>query len=944
MTMMRTTTRGWIVAAVAVLSVGLLPAQDAKTTLAKARVVEEAEHDLPAAAALYAKVIAEAGVPREVADEARLRLARVRQAMGDFAGAREALAAVVKGGGAAARAAEGLLAELQDPQRSDRAVELEILKLMAGLRGAIGRELVEQREQLVWFGDRAVPLLVEAVGTESDYGLVTTLAGALLRIGGAKVDAWIEQATRYEDPLRRRAVVRAAVHGAADAQKSAMAAFLGDPAAGVRLEAVESGIVQRLDQAVAMVRDEDRRVREATVEWLGGNWAAQMPRDQPQAVLVELVAVLDAREAGGGRAGEALGEIVEFAARLSDPHARLAVALATLQAKNHRWDQHSGYSRLRPSLRTPDSANLLRPELVAAARAVTARPLAEPFADFRESLFRSAFNALVRSWNRDALEAVYDLVGLGFPPDGDWFVQHLRPADWVGLFERLRTFAQVEENSHDYLQEILHDAVGIELPAPAFEPLRAWFEHQAGTGDTLGLSLHRALVRLGKFGTTESAQWAVRMLTSGLAELPPFAQNEQSLHMHRNGLFQGLITNRTPANVEALRELAVAEDEELGVLRNEALAWLAIWHDVESAPLFAKAYALGLQESSLLLPWGSQQRNNLSARGLGWLQPKVADLVNVQAWSDEETARAMAPALQLGLIEPWKDASSLVDGAQPDSRVFAAATHSWSRCPDEELREWYFKVLAMRPTEAVPDGVRGLVIAALQDASEGIRREALRRLEAGGRLPPLEWGEDVEQAVIGCLDIDSLRGNALGVLGEAGNPGLVPLITEHLDAESRYSRQAAVDALFDLVPDRALELTLDALGAPALRSKMIEVAKRTLDRRFVPLLIAALRDEHESTRKSAKEALDAIEFYVSQEQRWQRLLSDAGLESTNAAEALLKQAREAKDEQIRLTAIRSLGTLAVPETLPFLIQLMQDPDPDIAEAATTAVARINRDG
>ena len=69
---------------------------------------------------------------------------------------------------------------------------------------------------------------------------------------------------------------------------------------------------------------------------------------------------------------------------------------------------------------------------------------------------------------------------------------------------------------------------------------------------------------------------------------------------------------------------------------------------------------------------------------------------------------------------------------------------------------------------------------------------------------------------------------------------------------------------------------------------------------------------------------------------WKRIMDGTGLESSNAAEALVKQVRESKDKDVRLTAIESLGTLAVPETLPILIQLMTDLDPEISKAAKAA--------
>ena len=60
-----------------------------------------------------------------------------------------------------------------------------------------------------------------------------------------------------------------------------------------------------------------------------------------------------------------------------------------------------------------------------------------------------------------------------------------------------------------------------------------------------------------------------------------------------------------------------------------------------------------------------------------------------------------------------------------------------------------------------------------------------------------------------------------------------------------------------------------------------------------------------------------------------------------AAEALVKQAKEGATKPIRLAAIQSLGTLAKPETLPILIELMQADDSELAAAAAAAVNKIN---
>ncbi len=94
-------------------------------------------------------------------------------------------------------------------------------------------------------------------------------------------------------------------------------------------------------------------------------------------------------------------------------------------------------------------------------------------------------------------------------------------------------------------------------------------------------------------------------------------------------------------------------------------------------------------------------------------------------------------------------------------------------------------------------------------------------------------------------------------------------------------------------------------------------------------------------REVAEATLKRLQFYFDQKQRWERWMKGVGLDAGSAADALLQQAATDQPKEVRVTAIRSLGTLGVPETLPILIRFMQDTDKDIARAAKEAVDRIN---
>lgn len=62
---------------------------------------------------------------------------------------------------------------------------------------------------------------------------------------------------------------------------------------------------------------------------------------------------------------------------------------------------------------------------------------------------------------------------------------------------------------------------------------------------------------------------------------------------------------------------------------------------------------------------------------------------------------------------------------------------------------------------------------------------------------------------------------------------------------------------------------------------------------------------------------------------------------TSAVEKLLLQAKPGAPTEQRLLAITSLGTLGVPEALPFLIEWTQDADGNVAKAAKDAITQIH---
>ena len=136
---------------------------------------------------------------------------------------------------------------------------------------------------------------------------------------------------------------------------------------------------------------------------------------------------------------------------------------------------------------------------------------------------------------------------------------------------------------------------------------------------------------------------------------------------------------------------------------------------------------------------------------------------------------------------------------------------------------------------------------------------------------------------------------------------------------------------------------IEGLEDESLRLPALHRADNIFDERLVEPLLACLRDPVESRREQAQKALDAQRAWLEEEARWARLRADTRLDATSAADALLTQSAADQPKPIRLAAIRSLGTLALPETLPILIEMLRDQDREITAAASAAIERINRE-
>ncbi|MBI5851861.1 MAG: HEAT repeat domain-containing protein [Planctomycetes bacterium] len=877
--------------------------------LQRAILAEDAERDFERARGLYQAIADDESAPAAMRGEAATRLAKVLSKLGRH---EEAAAA-------GERARAWLPKPSADPAQ-DQAVDAEIRELIEKLRNGTGGTM-----DLAWYGERAVPALLAVTDAELGLSVVTLLSEVAFRIGGPRVEAWLDSVASGNDPLRRRAVLRGygrmrpSTPGRVDASR--LSAFARDMDAEVRITALELDILGEWPDFLASLGHEDARVRRAA-------WSRFTDSVGPRSRFGWEQPGFDARAiALYGALAERHREITrdEIAHAMNlcagGPNSGVNVLLLLRALAEFETFECSGTGNLEVP---PDS---LATEVVKAARRVATETAGTTRSRIGGLVIRNA----VSNWTRASMPQLLELatLGVGFEPTR--FVAIAQPKDWSALLVRIGDLKLTD----DGLRQLLEKSLRVEIPTSAFAPLRDFVLAQTESRDARTRDfpvLAHALMRLGLFDDEASLAWCEEFLIRGLPQRGVCKGEPQLLDGLRANLSRALLSGDAPARRMLRRRLAVVEGAEFAVLRNQALARIAIDHDVEAAPLFAVAYAHGLATSGIDADLrGGADAFNREARGLQWV-------LFHGSWTSADRIAVLDRVLQLGTPEVWADFGNFGIGVPAEKRDPAlrsvVATHL-PGCPNAEQRRRLFRNIVDEDSDAGTVPAARLVWA-LRDDDPELAREALQLASRCTFDDPNALVAPVT-TLLASPDF-RIASAAIGTLSKLGGSASWATIAPFLDRPD--VAYAAAYSLFALDQERAIAEILARAERRELESAVCSLAKRTLDRRFVPALIAALRSQNESTRTAAKEALDAIEYYVGQTARWQRLLDEAGLDAGTAAEALIKQARSG-DQTIRLAAIRSLGTLGKPETLPFLIQLMQDQDAEVKTAAAQALERIN---
>lgn len=949
----------------AALLAAMSMAQDGAAALQRARLLERQEGDLRAAEQAYRAIVGDAKAAAAVQQEAALRLGELLWRLDRKDEAKPLLERAAAGGGACAAAAQALLQGKGegDRQQQERRVRAHELVNQAwtwiqqgtapGSENAAKLEALEK--DLMWYGRDAAEALAAATNP-GDLPRFDTWRGSMLwKIGTGPAQQFFAKVAASPDAQRRQAMVTAAGTVAAD-MLPVMLGFLrvADPLGAVHKHALDFAAQLPLDQLEAMLRDPLPPVRAAALRGIGGKWN-KLPLAEQERLLTglddQLEAALDDADPFLQREAWTLLDV--FAREGPRPARR--VFLAHLGA----------WPREMPAPDTQKPFPLDDQEMELLLKAGEARPAP---ADVRQAWTEPVTRLFLQhqpEWGTTAGDAVLRMVELGHgivPGQGTWADRLLAVASPPQLLRLLRDLPFLSQPD-----KILEELARRDLPAGSFAAARSVFERclldppagwrvfeDYGGRRNPAATLTWLLQILGNSADPQAAAWL-----DGLVERLPVAAV---------GIARALVALSIDGVGDearaAMRRLLVWEPSQAPGLeafaRNLLFAELARVGDVQAVALFPRAYALGLE--STLHPLAQARQQGRAGR---------PSKVNHDWYGAGIAFLGLVPQNVPGPWQPWH--------GYDDAHLLEA----WRLLLDCDSRDRVILDLTPRmgSSPTAPPQVLPLLAAALPalrasvDDPQG-RANFAQMLMQFRWVAPAAVAEEtpLRAALQGLLQHEATALELLGILRQDTMRALDPLLRRGMAASDkpadwlfllqraslpigteewlRALRLCGGDAqkLLQAVPPkpepelmRAIEALLGH-SVPYVRTAACEALARLLDPSSVAPLLQALRDEDESVRKAAADALEKIRFFQEQQAHWSQV--QAGIETAPQA-ALAKLLGQGKPDQPRnqrLLAIRSLAVLNAPEALPYLIDWTKDADAGVADAARAAVAQIHREG
>jgi len=947
--------------------------------LARAKLLAESEHDYENALALVSRVANDEKVASELRAQGFVVAARCMNQLGRADEARAMLQKAAQQAGPAADEAKRLL----DGGQTDQQLELRIAKAIEVLfsNSAPANEVFEQirtsqtARDLIWLGAPAVPRLVRVLGDSDHLANVSGAAYLLAAINSEEVASALREAVRRSDPLYKRAILKGTMfitNKRAEPTRSAVMTMLQDPDARVReWMLVDARELAELSEVVPLTFDPEDRVRIAAWTTLREGYDADEKLvDSLQRCLkedhdpVRLAAV----SLFGGNASRALFRFAKahtlFVESLLDP----------VLTSDQNWSQGWGAMGRGPNgqelkIDSPVSIDLF--VKVGSALGPYARNDGKKQLEVGDHRNRAWAGALSKSsqavspsdghvgWPVEDRGKVWPLLRLGVGPwINPWVVENARAEDLPAIAENSVACGEVSlvrsvidrmtarPASKQGAVEYVWSDLPRDVRSSVAKSLLQVFDADVAAMDTARPfqdgRLRMTTDMLIKLGTAESDGALVR----ALQKVP------------ETGFVVALLDRRDPpVDLARVAELVtvpvVTTNSQPSLKRNQALDRRDAGHVDAFSEVLARCYELGLEASV-------GAKNRPLPCGIVWMVSTPSDASHLPpsdwavrwapAFSESELRAAFEACAKVNSPTFWTDVRTAVSLIPQDgpldpvgkALLEVAARHlagTTATSIGQSTRKDLIESLLRRRAPAWEE----LALAYLTDpdfASSVLNNLPAITPEMLARVAP-----SGDRAAKRSRDTtDTVREKLVDRMWNARDESIRARIPEYLKDPDGGVREAAIKATLSAFPDRALDLIL-----PMARDEMSEVRfalckslGSVFDRRAIPVLVDLLQDSSLDVRAAAKISLDSLQYTFEQKEKWKRVLEGGGLDSANAAEALVKQAAAGQPKATRLVAIESLGTLAVAETLPVLIQFMGDGDLEIAAAAKDAVARINR--
>jgi len=909
--------------------------QDPLQELATVIAVEEQERDLAKAEKGYRAAIAGGKLSTEGRLVAHMRLAKLLRKLGREKEADALMEVLMR---------ETPAAKLDDVTQQAPAQDLEREKALREKAKGLVQQVLDDpnpsvdessklfgvrasvAEQLLWIGQPAVPVVIAALedlAKSETYSpnVIAGLAGFLWRTGGPQAAEFLKTCAKQGKPAMRGNVVRTAYQANRPEMLATVEVFLDDPD-------------QDIVRALLSNADQNAQALEFRLEYGVLLGMAERGGPERKAYILSLV---PRRVVGDPATARRIVQLVRQGFLSTDPAvgaaARKCLESSAVQSCVEGIELlHGEVPKLRdvrfPQNGAPDDAGTrtnkntavvvspevgkrLWPQVVACIRTLDED---HP----QRAWVQSVANWVLPAVGPDAVPELLGLVDAGIAQSlglQGWLAGLVTSENAVAVLSRYERLGGWGSRQR-FLNNLRAD-----LPPVALPVLREKAELQRRETPEVSLgAFARPMVRT---GLPEVADWII----AEFRRLPAEADWPVPALL--------ALGRRTQDEKVRVAMRTLLEDGP-GTNSKDLLLALLSMHDL---PTLESEVLMVYVRVNLSHPYGPKGNNVCVADYLFGADPKPP-----HGFTEDELAGLLGRLAATKRIEnafSWQDVGKLTPRLHGE--VVRLQLQVLPPDPDHQNGLPGMLVQTVLHRAETPEGqgsLRDWATDLLRDGAPHLRQVVLTELERTGAAkqalaPQQALVESFLDGDDGKLAVTAAR--ALAAAGLTVDPARL--------AKNRHAgvRRAAI-ARVAATTDPAGETTLlPLLRDPdaTVRTAAAEFYGARVSKQAVPELIALLRDPAEPVRKAAADALTRIRFFHEQQAHWDRVLKGLDATPASAAEKLLLQAKPGAPKAQRLLAITSLGTLGVPEALPFLIEWTADPDAELAAASKAAITQIH---